>query len=277
MASLTRQIQTGPCRRIFLKRLTLGGAGLAILPSCAQEDLPQLTLEYREVRNPKNPKRYRGKYSPPAGKFKFQEIKHGGSMRNVHYYMPKRTAATSILLLLHGSNRNGPTMLDMWQDEAEKNGILLIAPSSQNPRNWSFNSDGIQFMKTAVSEISKANSMSAAPIYGFGHSAGATFMTHFSIRYGDYFKAAAVHAGAPSVATLESYYKYKKPRAQLTHFLGDKDHIFLVGNAKAAGEVQAAQGQHASLVVIKNHNHWYYDLAPFINKQAWAAMTKQQP
>ena len=275
MTPLTRQIHSGSSRRIFLKRFTLGGASLVILPSCAQEDLPQLTLDYREVRNPKNPKRYRGKYTPPAGKFKFQDIKHGGNTRRVHYYRPRKKAATSILLLLHGSNRDGPTMLDMWQDEAERNGILLIAPSSRNPRNWSFDSDDISFMKSAVSEISDANSMSPAPIYGFAHSAGAIFMTHFSIRYGDYFKAAAVHAGAPSAAALESYYKYKKPRAPLTHFLGDKDHIFPVGNAKAAGEVQAAQGQAISLVVIKNHNHWYYDLAPFINKKAWAAMTKQ--
>lgn len=277
MKSISPRVKNTSTRREIVLYATLGSAGLALLPSCRaqnQAELEPLKLEYSEIGNPKNPKRYSKAYTPPSKKFDFQDIDFGGETRRVHYYNPKPTSVSAILLLLHGSNRDGPTMLDMWQAQARRSNTLLIAPTSHDPMQWSFKRDGIDFLRHIITSIKSSANIGDVPIYGFGHSAGAIMLTHLSVRHGDYFKAVAVHAGSPYPEALESYKRHRKPRAPLTHYLGQKDRIFSVENSRAAGDVLSAQGQKTSLVVIKNHNHWYYDLAPFINKKAWAAMTE---
>lgn len=108
-------------------------------------------------------------------------------------------------------------MIDTCRDVSEQNGIELIAPDSFDTSHWSCENDGFDFMQKTAAEFSAAQDLTALPIYGFGHSAGAMMITHLSIRHGAYFKAVGAHAGSPSAENLRGYERHKAKRAPLTH------------------------------------------------------------
>jgi len=247
--------------------------GLLAGVGCAEKELPHGVFKQSEIANPKSLKQYRKSYTAPKNRFEKLEISHKGSDRIIFTHVPKGQVMTSVLLLLHGSNRTGASLIDKWRHLSEQNGIALIAPNSFSKRSWSLEHDNIEFMKKIVASVSESKGLSKLPIYGFGHSAGAIMMTHLSVRYGAYFTAVGAHAGNPLENQLVPYDKYKKPRAPLTHILGDRDHIFKTETAIAAGRRLAVQGQDVNLIIVKNHTHWYYDIARFVNDTAWASMT----
>jgi len=257
--------------------MCLGSLGLTSLSfigcSPVPVALPPGTFNVSTINNPKSSKRYKSSYSTPVGKYKINEQNYQGEPRKYHYYLPKNREIKSVLLLLHGSGRDGAAMIDHWHALSDRHGIALIAPDSQNPRNWSFASDGFDMMQMMIESFLDERKITDVPIYGFGHSAGAVMLTHISVRHGHYFKSIGAHAGYPQSVDLQRYAKHRKPRPPLIHILGEKDHIFSVEGAQAAGETLSAYGQDVNLVIIKKHNHWYYDLAPFINKKAWMMMT----
>ena len=210
-------------------------------------------------------------YKAPKGRFPVKSFKFDGKARQYHAY--KASSPSSILLLLHGSNRNGASLIDKWQSLANRHRILLIAPDSLAKQGWSSRSDSIAFMQALIKHAKSAYRVGDVPLYGFGHSAGAIMMTRLSIRTGDMFTRIAVHAGyiSDQEAMLSQQIRTSKP--PLLHILGTKDHIFNVQTAKASAETLARYGQDVTLMTARDHNHWYYDQAPHINKKAWVFLT----
>jgi len=51
------------------------------------------------------------------------------------------------------------------------------------------------------------------------------------------------------------------------------DKVFNLDDAKASAKILADYGQNIDVFVLKGHNHWYYDIAPFVNEKAWAYLT----
>ena len=128
-------------------------------------------------------------------------------------------------------------------------------------------------MQGLIKHVKSAYRVGDVPLYGFGHSAGAIMMTRLSMRTGDMFTRIAVHAGyiSDQEAMLSQQIRTSKP--PLLHILGTKDHIFNVQTAKASAETLARYGQDVTLMTARDHNHWYYDQAPHINKKAWVFLT----
>jgi len=62
-----------------------------------------------------------------------QTITSLGAERIYYTFVPEKlTAPAPLLLLLHGSGRDGMSQIDEWKALAEKEGIILVAPDSAN-------------------------------------------------------------------------------------------------------------------------------------------------
>jgi poly(3-hydroxybutyrate) depolymerase len=132
-----------------------------------------------------------------AAKPEKQTLTSQGTSRTYYTFVPEKlTAPAPLLLLLHGSGRDGMSQIDEWKTLAEKEGIILAAPDSANSREWSMNTDGPEFLHDVVEAVRAKNSVDGKRIYIFGHSAGAVFALYMGVMESRYFAAAGVHAGA---------------------------------------------------------------------------------
>src|SRR6476469_575804 len=132
-----------------------------------------------------------------AAKPEKQTITSQGGERTYYMFVPEKiTAPAPLLLLLHGSGRDGMSQINEWKDLAEKEGIILVAPDSANAREWSMNTDGPEFLHEVVEAVRAKHSVDGSRLYIFGHSAGAVFALYMGVMESKYFAAAGVHAGA---------------------------------------------------------------------------------
>src|SRR5690242_15129319 len=111
-----------------------------------------------------------------AAKPEKQTLASEGTARTYYTFVPEKiTAPAPLLLLLHGSGRDGISQINEWKDLAEKEGIILVAPDSANAREWSMNTDGPEFLHEVVEAVRAKHSVDGTRLYIFGHSAGAVF------------------------------------------------------------------------------------------------------
>jgi poly(3-hydroxybutyrate) depolymerase len=57
----------------------------------------------------------------------------GGKARAYYLFVPDKLTKdhpAPLLLLLHGSGRNGASLTDKWKDLAKKEGIILLGPDA---------------------------------------------------------------------------------------------------------------------------------------------------
>src|SRR5437660_467730 len=77
-----------------------------------------------------------------------------GKARTYYLFVPSEgTAPKPLILLLHGSGRNGMSLIDPWKGLAEKEGIILVAPDSLNSQEWAFPVDGPDFLHEVVEAV----------------------------------------------------------------------------------------------------------------------------
>src|SRR6201989_1173542 len=102
-----------------------------------------------------------------------QTLTSDGKERTYYTFTPENiTAPARLLLLLHGSGRDGMSQINEWKNLAEQHGFILAAPDSANSREWSLNTDGPEFLHEIVEAIRAKNYVDQKRIYLFGHSAG---------------------------------------------------------------------------------------------------------
>jgi poly(3-hydroxybutyrate) depolymerase len=151
---------------------------------------------------------------------------------------------------------------------AEREGIILVAPDSANPREWSMNTDGPEFLHDVVEAVRTKNSVDGKRIYIFGHSAGAVFALYMGVMESRYFAAASVHAGAMG----EDFYPYidlAKRKIPITIWVGTEDPYFKMPLVKATQAELNKHGFDAQVVEMKGHDHNYYAVAKDLNPKIW--------
>src|SRR6476469_8763272 len=204
-----------------------------------------------------------------AAKPEKQTITSQGGGRSYYTFVPEKlTAPAPLLLLLHGSGRDGMSQIDEWKSLAEKEGIILAAPDSANSREWSMNTDGPEFLHDVVEAVRAKNSVDGKRIYIFGHSAGAVFALYMSVMESRYFAAAGVHAGAMG----EDFYPYidlAKRKIPITIWVGTEDPYFKMPLVKATQAELNKHGFEAKAVEIKGHDHNYYAVSKDLNPKIW--------
>jgi poly(3-hydroxybutyrate) depolymerase len=205
------------------------------------------------------------------GKVSKETIVSGTKKRIYYLYTPEKLSADKplpLIVMLHGSNRNGLSLVEKWVDIAEKEELLLVGPDSNNSAQWSFNSDGPSFLFDLVEAQKAKYPVDGKRVYIFGHSAGAIFGLMMGLIESQYFAAVAVHAGA---LRSEDYalFDYAKRKIPVALFVGDRDPLFPLTIVKATRDAFATHQFPVELTAIENHDHWYYEKASKINSEAW--------
>jgi poly(3-hydroxybutyrate) depolymerase len=197
--------------------------------------------------------------------------------RAVYLFVPesvKSGTPAPLIILLHGSGRNGITLVEKWKDLAAKEGIIVAGPDSLNPQVWSSPVDGPDFLRDLVENIKSRYTIDPRRVYLFGHSGGAVFALYMSLLESQYFAAAAIHAGA--ISKNDPAIAVAKRKTPIAIFVGTKDRFFPLEDVRRTRDDLNKQGFAVELTEMPGHDHWYYDLAPKINKNAWEFMKKHQ-
>jgi len=179
-----------------------------------------------------------------------------------------------LIVLLHGSGRNGLTLVDKWKDLAAKEGIILVGPDSMDPSIWNSPVDGPDFLHDLVENIKSRYAINPRRVYLFGHSGGAIFALYMSLLESQYFAATAIHAGA--LAKNDPAIVVAKRKTPIAIFVGTRDRLFPLEDVRGTRDDLNKQGFAVELTEMPGHDHWYYDLAPKINQNAWAFLKKHQ-
>src|SRR5215216_4513369 len=186
-------------------------------------------------------------------------IASNGKTRPYYLYVPSTVKAPNfapLIVMLHGSNRTGVTLVEKWKDFAKKEGIILAGPDSSNLSGWSSPQDGPDYLHDLVEELKTKYPVNPRRVYLFGHSAGASFALHMSLMESQYFAAAAIHAGAlaPDDMSLIDLAKRKIP---ISIQVGDSDQFFPIKAVRATRDALKEGGIPVELIEIENHDHWY--------------------
>jgi len=204
-----------------------------------------------------------------AAKPEKQAITSMGAERTYYTFVPEKiTSPAPLLLLLHGSGRDGISQINEWKDLAEKEGIILVAPDSASSREWSMNTDGPEFLHDVVEAVRVKHSVDGSRLYIFGHSAGAVFALYMGVMESRYFAAAGVHAGAIG----EDFYPsldLAQRKIPITIWVGTEDPYFKLTLVKATQAELNKHGFDAKVVEMKGHDHNYYAVSKDLNPKVW--------
>jgi predicted esterase len=206
-------------------------------------------------------------------------IKSNGKERAYYLYVPATVTASSpapLIVTLHGSGRNGITLVEKWKDYAKKEGIILAGPDASNSQGWSAPQDGPDFLRDLVEELKTKYPINPRRVYLFGHSAGACFAIHMSLMESQYFAAAAIHAGALRSKQEFELIDLPKRKIPISIQVGDSDAFFPLKEVRATSDALQEAGFPVDMIEIKNHDHNYYTSAPKYNQTAWEFLKKHE-
>jgi poly(3-hydroxybutyrate) depolymerase len=186
---------------------------------------------------------------------------------------PSATPATSaprpLIVLLHGSGRNGETLIKPWKDLAEKEGIVLAAPDSSDSVHWASPADGPGFLKDVVDAVSAGTPIDPRRVYLFGHSAGAVFALQMAAFESEYFAACAIHAGSLHADYLTTF-DWAKRKIPFAIWIGTRDAFFSLDDVRATRDALRTRGFPLVYTEIPGHTHDYYASAKEINPAVWS-------
>ena len=202
----------------------------------------------------------------------------GGKPRAYYLFVPDKLPKdrpAPMILLLHGSGRNGFSLMEKWKDLAKKEGIILVGPDAITTRGWNVPADGPDFLHELLSELRGKYPIDGRRMYLYGHSAGAGFALLMGLFESEYFAAVAIHAGG-----LQSNDRVIVERATrkipIYMAVGTVDRLVPLEGVRATRDLLNSNGFNAQLVEMEGHDHWYYDKAPKINAAAWAFLKEHK-
>lgn len=169
-----------------------------------------------------------------------------------------------VVILFHGANRSGLSMLDMWQSVAREHGVVLIAPNSVGNR-WPYGQPNAGFLAELLAEIAATTPIDRNRVFLFGHSSGAVYAQTMVNRKIGPWRAAATHGGFATSEHLVAAANAKPFRM----YIGSLERSFPVTVARQMGQILADAGHRTELVVIPFQTHWFYDSGPKIAEDAW--------
>lgn len=205
-----------------------------------------------------------------------QTISYDGKTRIYYIYTPDNvTSPAPLILLLHGSGRDGMSQIDAWKGLAEEKKAILVAPNSFNSLEWSFAADGPEFFHSIVEDVKTAHAVDGRRMYLFGHSAGAIFALYLAIMESEYFAATAVHAGALT-GNSDLYMNHAPRKIPVAIWVGAKDQFFSLETVRSTRDKFKEHGFPVQLTEMPGHDHDYYSVAGNLNKTIWEFFSASQ-
>jgi len=209
-----------------------------------------------------------------ADKVTRETMTSGGKSREYFAYVPgtlKADAEAPLLVLLHGSGRDGKTIEDPWTKLARQEGIILVGPNSTDRSGWDLRMDGPYLIADLVDVVRSSHKIDLKRIYLFGHSAGAIQGLMLGLLESEYFAAVAVHAGALPKSSWDLIDMADR-KIPFGIWVGTNDNLFPVAAVEATKTAFEQKGFSLLFRPIKNHTHNYYQRADEINREAWTFM-----
>jgi predicted esterase len=242
------------------------GVVKAVMPS----DPAQLTESVINYPSPTLPAIFA--YEPPAQGFQRYQFTFEGTAR--FFWMlaaqsgpagkDPNASLPAAVLLLHGSLRDGRSMLDMWQKIAAT-GAVLIAPDSLDPANWNLKNDSAAFQTAALAAALTISPFDPDRVFLYGHSSGAILALELGNCTDLRVQKIAIHAGF-----FRGCAGWRKPIAHPYLIqTGDLDKTVPLQDVRASAQLIAKKGSPVDLNIILGHNHWYYHIGPTLAAQAW--------
>jgi len=191
-----------------------------------------------------------------------------GNTRTWYSFVPDSEGPMPVLVLLHGSGRDGLVMADCWKDLAAKEHFIIAAPDAWNSAGWDTGPDSPEFLHAMIEEVAAKHAIDRSRIYLFGHSAGAAYSLVLSLIDSEYFAAAAIHAGA---LRLDQYnlFDYADRKMPVAIWVGDRDPNFPLDLVNATRKEYERHGNPLQLSVIPMHDHNYYAISDDVDRRAW--------
>lgn len=216
-----------------------------------------------------------------SGGVRKESIDFEGKRHEYFLFVPDMSTSSGpppMLMLLHGSGHDGRSLADPWRKLAAQEGLILVAPSSQNPASWNSPIDGPKALVAIANAVKEQYGADPNRIYLFGHSAGAVFALYMSVWEPQYFAAIAIHAGAIP-AGVESEMRTALPglerKTPIQIQVGTQDLFFPLRAARATRELFSAAGFTIELREIPGHDHNYYAVSDRVNREAWAFLRER--
>jgi polyhydroxybutyrate depolymerase len=179
--------------------------------------------------------------------------------------------AMPAVLLLHGGGGNGRDFLMAWKSLAEKNGILLIAPTL--PMGEETERRVPELFPKLVAQVEEEWNLDRSRIYLFGYSAGGYETFDGAMLNSTLFAAASVFA-----AMITPDYDWIIDRAQrktpVAIYIGDRDQAIPLAGAQRTRDVLKKKGFTVHFVEIPDQDHNYGRVSGSVNVDAWKFMSQ---
>ena len=195
-----------------------------------------------------------------------------------YVYMPAGLAADKpapLLMLFHGSNRDGMSQINEWRRLADKEGIILAAPNAIDSAVWAMSDDGPDLFRDIAAFVGKQHPVDQRRIYAFGHSGGANHMLKMAPLESTFFAAVAVHAGQFSDAKESGLLQFADRNIPLLIVVGTRDPLFPLDVVHSTRDAFAANGFPIDVREIAGHDHNYYRISAQINDIVWKFLGPQ--
>ena len=200
-------------------------------------------------------------------------IRSGHRWRDYFLFVPGSIAPDTpapVLLLLHGSYSTPFDVLPQWTDVAQRAGVILAAPKSIDVYGWRIHDDAPALLRDIVDDIATRRPVDRRRLYLFGHSGGAVHALTLGLLESQYFAAIAVHAGAFRDRGSFNAIQAARRKIPVWITIGDRDQFFTMKDVTSTEAALRNAGIPVVLTVIKVHDHSYTDVAPSVNRAAWA-------
>ena len=209
-----------------------------------------------------------------AQKTSKETLVSGGRDRTYYRFLPDGTDQVPLIVLLHGSGRDGTSLVQPWESLAKKERIALVAPNSMDRDGWS-GSEGPYFFRDLVETMRATGRIDSKRIYLFGHSAGGHHSIDMGLAESEYFAAVAVHAGALT-HDQDAMTASADRKIPIAMWNGTNDRLVPIAGVRQVRDYLVAKGFSVKLTEMPNHTHDYYGSAPEINKAAWEFLKGHQ-
>lgn len=207
-----------------------------------------------------------------------QTITFEGKERIYYVFVPEKLVAVEkpavpvpLLLLLHGSGRDGMSQIEQWQALAEQEGTVLVAPNSLNSSEWNMPADGPEFLHAVVEAVRGKYTIDGRRIYLFGPSAGAVFALNMGVMESQYFAAAGVHASAAERGLY--FTDMAKRKLPLAIWVETEDPDFPLTLVRNTQNALKEHGFDVQVFGMKGHDHDYYAVAKDLNPKIWSFLS----
>jgi poly(3-hydroxybutyrate) depolymerase len=206
--------------------------------------------------------------SASAASITRETVTSGGKERSYYLFVPDGEQSKPLVMLLHGSGRNGKILLEHWRAVAEKEGIVLVGPDANISQSWSAPIDGPDFLRDVIEAVKARAAIDDRRMYLFGHSAGGMFALQMMLLESNYFAAVAVHAALlrPDDYGVIPLADRKIP---VMLIVGSDDPGYAVKDVQATHDVLAKAGHPMQMLTIPRHTHDYYSKSKYVNAKAW--------